>query len=467
MSRLVVFSNRLPVGPNPSGGLVVALHDTMTSQGGLWIGTAGSPDTAAESRLTEHSGASFKRLSMRLTHDESQNYYLGYSNSVLWPICHGRPDLLDIRPGFYESYKSVNARLAELSAPHIRDDDVIWIHDYHLIPLAMELRKRGFLNRIGYFHHIPFPSAANAMALSNIDQLANWLTYYDLVGLQTQRDVAACFEVFRSLTGSEILLDGRIKRGQRSFRVKSFPISIDVKGFASTARQAVSSGKSILPPNHQLIIGVDRLDYSKGLPQRLRGFQQFLRSREKGEANVSLLQISPPTRESVRAYSDIRRELETLSGEVNGEFADIGYTPVQYIHRAIPRDDLAGYYRRATVGIVTSLADGMNLVAKEYIAAQDPDDPGALVLSRFAGAYEQMKDHVVSVNPYDAEDVAVGLHTAITMPVDERKRRYDALMSILEKTDVSWWVKSYLKSLDMTVKGSPDLADLKAVLAST
>lgn len=445
--RLVIFSNRLPVGDNPSGGLVVAMRETMDAQGGLWIGTAGEPNTAVESRLTQHPGANFERLSMRLTHREWAEYYLGYANSVLWPICHGRPDLLDIRPEFFSTYKSVNARLAEMSVEHLRDDDVIWIHDYHLIPLAMELRKRGVKNKIGYFHHIPFPSAANIMAMSNFAELADWFVEYDLVGLQTQRDVAACLEVFRSLRGTQILLDGQLKKGEKTVRVKSFPISIDVDNFAEMAATAVTSRSRVLPEDHRLIIGVDRLDYSKGLPQRLRGFQQFLRARDDNQPLVSLLQISPPTRESVTAYSDIRRELESLSGEVNGEFADIGYTPVQYIHRAVPRHDLAGYYRRASIGLVTSLADGMNLVAKEYVAAQDPDNPGVLILSSFAGAYEQMRDHVVGINPYDSDAVARGLSAAVSMPLEDRKHRQRALMKDMRETDIGWWVKTYLNSL--------------------
>lgn len=453
MSRIVVFSNRLPIGDNPSGGLVVALKDTMDAKGGLWIGTAGEPNTAVETRLTEHPGASFKRFAMRLTGREYQNYYLGYANSVLWPLCHGRPDLLDIRPEYFESYCGVNARLAEMAVPLLREDDLIWVHDYHLIPLAAELRKRGIKNPIGYFHHIPFPSAQNIRALSNSEELADWFVNYDLIGLQTQRDVAGFMEVFRSLENCEILLDGRVKRGENIARVKSFPISIDVEAFKSVAAKAVTGKTRVLPSDHRLIIGVDRLDYSKGLPQRLRGFQQFLRKRDPAQPQVSLLQIAPPTREAVAAYADIRSELEGLSGEVNGEFATIGYTPVQYIHRAIPRDLLAGYYRRASVGLVTSLADGMNLVAKEYIAAQDPEHPGALVLSCFAGAYEQMEDHVIGVNPYDATSIANGIRQAIDMDIAERKEKYRALMKDLMAQDVKWWARQYLESLSKIEPG--------------
>ena len=448
MGRLVVFSNRLPVGDNPSGGLVFALKDTMDTQGGLWIGTAGDPSTAIESRLTEHPGANFKRLAMRLTGAEYQNYYLGYANSVLWPICHGRPDLLDIRPEYFADYQSVNARLAELSIPHLRDDDLIWVHDYHLIPLASELRKRGVKNKIGYFHHIPFPSAQNARALSNFSILAECFAEYDLVGLQTKSDVAASLEVFKSVAGTQILLNGKVKHGDNIAQIKSFPISIDVKAFAELAESANTGKERVLPSHQRLIIGVDRLDYSKGLPQRLRGFQQFLRERAADSPDVSLLQIAPPTRGSLSAYSDIRNELEALSGEVNGEFAAIGYTPVQYIHRAIPRDLLAGYYRRASVGLVTSLADGMNLVAKEYLAAQDPSDPGVLVLSRFAGAYEQLKDSAVGVNPYDATAIAEAIDRAMHMDLEERQQRHSAAMSSMVSEDIHWWTSNFVKSLE-------------------
>jgi len=450
MSRLVVFSNRLPVGDNPAGGLVIALRDTMDTMGGLWIGTAGDPNTAFDSRLVNHPGANFERLAMRLSGTEHQNYYLGYANSVLWPICHGRPDLLDIRPEYFESYLAVNSRLAELSVEHLEDDDVIWIHDYHLIPLASELRKRGIKNKIGYFHHIPFPSAQNIRALSHYEDLVGWFAEYDLVGLQTQRDVASCLEVFRSIMSTEILLNGKIKYGDNIAQVKSFPISIDVSTFAKIAANSLSGKERILPKNQRLIIGVDRLDYSKGLPQRLRGFQQFLKDKKSAEQNVSLLQIAPPTRGSLAAYSNIRNELEALSGEVNGEFATIGYTPVQYIHKPIERNLLAGYYRRASVGLVTPLADGMNLVAKEYLAAQDPTNPGVLVLSQFAGAYEQLQKTAVGVNPYDATSIAKAIEKAISMGLAERQDRHSEAMVQMQAQDIHWWTKSFLNSLART-----------------
>ncbi len=462
-SRLVVFSNRLPTGDTPSGGLVVALEKAVgvgdrDRPRSLWIGTAGDPALPAQSELRPLPGASFDRLALRLTPDEHRDYYLGYANSVLWPLCHGRPDLLDIRPEFRAAYSALNARLAEQSIPHLQPDDCVWVHDYHLIPLASELRKRGFKGPIGYFHHIPFPSAQNIRGISHAEQVSDWFVQYDLIGLQTQRDVSEALAVFRSIPGTELLLNGRIKRGRHTARIHSFPISIDVESFADLADKATSAKTRILPSDHKLIIGVDRLDYSKGLPQRLSGFRQFLRDRGAGENKVSLLQIAPPTREAVKAYSDIRTELERLSGEVNGEFAEIGYTPVQYLHRSVPRAEIAGYYRRANVGLVTSLADGMNLVAKEYVAGEDTQDPGVLVLSRFAGVHEQLGDFAVSVNPYDAVDVARGLSKAVAMPLPERRQRHSDAMRALRRQDVGWWSRTYLSALTAKSLGCEETA---------
>lgn len=447
MSRLVIFSNRLPAGDNPSGGLVVALMKTMEAQGGLWIGTAGQPAEDIQSELTPHSGALFERLSMTLTPQEHTDYYLGYSNSVLWPLFHGRPDLLDIRPEFFESYKSTNTRLAALALPHLKDTDTIWIHDYHLIPLASELRKRGVKNNIGFFLHIPFPASAHARTLSHFDTLAEWLGDYDLVGLQTQRDVASALDSFKNVPRAEILLGGRIKIGDKITRISSFPISIDDAAFAKIARSAQTAKKRVLPNEHRLVIGVDRLDYSKGLPQRLRGFERFLASYGAARTKVSLLQIAPASRDTVSAYIDIRKELESLSGEINGIYGQIGYTPVQYLHKPVPREDLAGLYRRASVGLVTPLADGMNLVAKEYVAAQDPEDPGVLILSKLAGAYEQLGVGALGVNPYDASSIAEAIELAISMPLRERIDRYNKMMKVMGASNIDWWTRTFLDNL--------------------
>jgi len=458
MPRLVVISNRIPLGSNPSGGLVVGLRATMEEKGGLWVGIsraeeAGGPDGASD-RLSgpdrgfqDHPGLRFARKSLEIPGQLYDDYYLGYANSVLWPLCHGRPDLLDLRPSYRNAYIDVNRRLAAALAPLLRPDDVIWVHDYHLFPLADALRREGIYNPVGFFLHIPFPSAANINALTHVVSLANWLAAYDLVGVQTRRDVASCLEVFRTLPGSELLSDGSIRFGARSVEVKSFPIGIDASSFVAAA--SGSKPARISPrPDAKVIIGADRLDYSKGLPHRFRAVGHLLEKQADLRRTVNYLQIASPTREDVQAYRDIREELEQLAGAINGKFADIGHTPIQYINRAVDRDRLAGLFRAARVGLVTPLADGMNLVAKEFVAAQDPGDPGVLVLSGFAGAAEQLGRHALIANPYDTQQMADCIAQALAMPLEERRQRHAAMLENVMTEDVNWWADCFVTALE-------------------
>ena len=446
MSRLVVFSNRVPAAGPPSGGLVVALKSTMDKSGGLWVGTARQESGETPADPAPQTGEAFLRLTMSLTPEEYEDYYLGYANSVLWPMLHGRVDLLDVNAGYRAAYDAVNARLADLVLPHLRDDDILWVHDYHLIPLAEALRKRGVLNPIGFFLHTPFPEPGSIQALSNSDIFLGWFTAYDLVGLQTQRDVARFLDTYRN-AGAAQLISGRCLRWRDGLiRVGSFPIGIDAAGFRAMAETAITKQIPLLSA-HRLMIGVDRLDYTKGIPNRLRGLQTYLRDNPAEADRIAFVQIAPPTREDVGAYMDVRRELEQLSGEVNGEFSDIGYVPVQYIHRAVPRPAIAGLLRRADIALITPLNDGMNLVAKEFVAAQDPAAPGVLVLSKFAGAAEQLGDGAVLVNPHDAASVARGIGQAVRMPLAERQVRHARMYALLDRTNGDWWAETFLKAL--------------------
>ena len=462
MSRLVVLSNRMPLGDNPSGGLVVALKDQLEAMGGLWIGHNGQiTEETASAELTELKGASFDRKGFELSESEHAGYYLGFSNSVLWPLFHGRTDLLDLQPEYLTTYRAVNRRIARLLAEELKPGDRLWVHDYHFFPIAMELRSLGLTNPIGLFLHIPFPAAGDCHALPDIELFARWLAAYDLIGLQSQRDVAAFRDMFSSIEDSEVLADGAVVYDGRTVRGAAFPIGIDARSFAETASaQGMDRGAAPAAGEH-LIIGVDRLDYSKGLPQRFRAFSHLLDRRPDLAGKVSLLQIAPPTREEVQAYQDIREELEQLSGHINGQHADIDWTPIRYIHRAVPRERLAGLYRAAMIGLVTPLADGMNLVAKEYVAAQDPEDPGVLILSKFAGAAEQMEEALI-VNPHSPDEVAHAIVTALSMPLSERRRRHAAMMRTLETYDVAWWSKAFLTALDAAAR-APSGPALRAV----
>ncbi len=440
MSRLVVVSNRLPLGPDPSGGLVVALEDALEG-GGLWIGNSGKTRSHAGDTLTSHSGAPFDRLSYDLSSREHREYYLGFSNAVLWPLCHGRVDLIEMKTEDLHTYRNVNRKVARIVAAQLREDDRIWVQDYHHLPLAHELRKLGVTNPIAFFLHIPFPGPMAFQALPNGAEIARWIADYDLFGLQAKRHVAACLQALRTVEGAEFLGGGHVRLGGKTVEIASFPIGIDVDDFAQMAE-----GAEPRPDRPDTIIGVDRLDYSKGLPERFRAFEALLTRRPDLHGEVELLQIAPPTRGEVRAYREIREEIEGLTGAINGAHADLDWIPIRYIHRAVPRDRLAKLFRRARIGLVTPLADGMNLVAKEFVAAQDPEDPGVLILSKFAGAAEQMTEALI-VNPHDTEEMVHHIVTARSMPLRERKRRHAALMASLRKNDVHHWRRSILEAL--------------------
>jgi trehalose 6-phosphate synthase len=446
MSRLIVISNRAPSSDQSanSGGLVFALSDTLRETDGIWIGTSGETPETVSDEFTERHGLPYRVMTFDLSQQEHDDYYLGYSNSVLWPTFHGRVDLIDVQQGYFEAYEAVNRRLARMLAEVIQPDDIIWVHDYHFIPLAGMLREAGFENRIGFFLHIPVPTGHNFQAIPENRQIAEWFSAYDLVGLQSQRDISSFVDMLDASGHSYTFDTGRITAFGRTFRVAKFPIGIDPQSFAETAVTSESEFRQ--PPEKVQIIGVDRLDYSKGLPQRFRAFQTYLRNYQDMHERISLLQIAPPTREDVEAYREIRQETEALTGEINGEFSDLHWTPIRFIHRAVARDRLAGLYRQSKVGLVTPLVDGMNLVAKEYIAAQNPDDPGVLVLSRFAGAAEQMHSALL-VNPHDPYDVAEKIDAAVHMPLDERQHRYRVLFDSLTNTDLSWWSRNFLDVL--------------------
>ncbi|WP_304619404.1 alpha,alpha-trehalose-phosphate synthase (UDP-forming) [Paracoccus sediminilitoris] len=447
MSRLIVVSNRLPLGENPSGGLVVALEDALRSSGGVWIGFSGEVTENPGDSLQDHPGAPFQRLSFDLNSEDHERYYLGYSNSILWPLCHGRPDLMRIRPEFVDGYRQVNRRIADLMIPHLRDDDRIWVQDYHLFPLAAELRARGVTAPIGHFLHIPFPGPADCGALPNPEELFDWLSHYDLLGFQAERDLGAFAESGRQLSDMDHLSDTEFRLSGRKLRAGVFPIGIDAVDFIAEAKDAPDEDRMRSLTGAKMMIGVDRLDYSKGIPHRFRAYQLLLEKIPDLHEKISFLQIAPPTRGEVEAYQDIREETEHLAGRINGQFASLNWTPIRFIHRSMPRHVLAGLYRQARIGLVTPLADGMNLVAKEYVAAQDPDDPGVLVLSRFAGAAETMEDALI-INPHDPSDTAGAMAQAMRMTLEERRERHSRLLKGVVEQDIAWWSRAYLTTLD-------------------
>ena len=447
--RLIVVSNRIPTEAEPSGGLVVALHDCLSERGGLWIGA--HPETADDGdiphALEPLDGAKgYDKATFRLSKSDEEDYYLGYANSVLWPLSHRRTDLISIRHQYADAYVRVNQRVAKLVAEVARPGDTIWVQDYHFYPLARFLRQEGFDGPIGFFLHIPFPTLSDLRALPERDEFLDWVVAFDLVGVQTKADVTRVVNVFRGHDTDEFFADGRVTNGDESVAVQAFPIGIDVDAFCETA--AEGDGEDLIgrPDSERLLIGADRLDYSKGIPNRFRAFAEWLERREDVHRRATLLQIAPPSRSEVPAYRQVTEELEMLAGTINGRYAELDWTPIRYIHRAIPRETIAKLFRTARAGLVTPLADGMNLVAKEFIAAQDPDDPGVLILSETAGAAEDMQDALL-VNAYDVTDIAGAIDTALHMPWEERKARYDKLIEAVRATDISQWSAKFLDAL--------------------
>ncbi|TCL72151.1 alpha,alpha-trehalose-phosphate synthase (UDP-forming) [Rhizobium sp. BK251] len=455
MSRLVVVSNRVPApekgGIVPAGGLAVALKAALEERGGIWMGWSGKSSGEREPEpLNLQQQGNITYALTDLTDTDVEEYYHGFANRVLWPICHYRLDLAEYGRKEMAGYFRVNRFFAHRLAPLIQPDDVIWVHDYHLIPLAAELRQMGLRNRIGFFLHIPWPPADVLFAMPVHEEIMRGLSHYDLVGFQTDHDLenfAGCLR--REGIGGE-LGDGRFSALGRVFKGGAYSIGIETAAFAEFARSAErhsavrKARKSI--EGRQLIIGVDRLDYSKGITQRIDAFERFILANPGQTGQVTYLQITPKSRSEVPEYEAMQKMVAEQAGRVNGALGAIDWVPIRYINRSIGRHVLAGLYRLAKVGLVTPLRDGMNLVAKEYVAAQDPEDPGVLVLSRFAGAARELKGALL-VNPYDVESTANALARSLSMPVEDRRERWKQMMDHLLDHDVSRWCEDFLRDL--------------------
>jgi trehalose 6-phosphate synthase len=450
--RLVVVSNRVALPrQTATGGLASALQAALHELGGLWFGWSGklAAETGAEVHRLHDAKVDYATIDLsRADHDD---FYTGFANGTLWPMLHYRPDLVDYQRRHLEGYLRVNEIFAQRLCELITPDDVLWVHDYHLIPLAAMLRQRGAKNRIGFFLHTPLPAAGLLIALPNHRELLETLASYDLIGVHTTRDLRALEDYFLHEAGASMRLGGRMRSaGGRLFRAAAFPISIDTPAIAQTAREAESHKeigqlrKSL--EGRALIMGVDRLDYSKGLPERFEAYARLLERSPELHRHVTFMQIAPPSRGSVLEYRQIRRELERSAGHINGKYAAPDWVPLRYINKSFPHRLLAGYYRTARVGLVTPLRDGMNLVAKEYVASQNPEDPGVLILSRFAGAAQELTTALL-VNPADTEEVADALQRALSMPLPERRERWNAMMQVLRHNDITFWRKTFLNAL--------------------
>lgn len=452
MSRLVVVSNRVALpGLSSAGGLAVALQAALEETGGLWFGWSGHIDAEASGRLHGVDVGNIHYCTMDLSKRDHDDYYNGFANRTLWPLLHFRVDLVDYSRVTYAAYRRVNALFAEKLAPMLQPDDIVWVHDYHLIPMAKLLRELGVSCRLGFFLHVPMPSSDLLAALPQHERLFEGLSSYDLIGFQTERDLERFQDYVRLFGRGRVISHGVLetRKGKR-LRAGAFPISIDTAHIEAQAAAAVSkAGVKRLATSlsgRALGIGVDRLDYSKGLPERFRAFGRFLKRHPNHRGKLTYLQIAPVSRGEVVEYQNLRSELEQLSGHINGAHAEPDWTPVRYVNRNYPHPTLTGFYRLARVGLVTPLRDGMNLVAKEFVAAQDPQDPGVLVLSSFAGAARELEAALL-VNPYDLDGVADALAAAMDMPLAERRERWEAMIALLRRNDITAWRRKFLAAL--------------------
>ena len=453
--RLIAVSNRTAAGNvKRAGGLAVALRDCLGPDD-LWVGWSGRlydfPTRTA--RRTTEEGINFALLD--LSKPEYEGFYLGYSNSALWPAVHNRLDLVHFDQESFRAYCKVNRGFAHIIAEEAGPDDLVWIHDFHLFLTARYLRELGVTSRLGMFMHTPFPPAEVFRAVPGHKELGASLAAFDVIGTQTTTDLRNLARYLAEDHGAESVGDHEYRIGSHTLRLLHCPIGMDVEGFAGLptskpARKAVKRLSKLVGKNRDFVIGVDRMDYSKGLPERFEGMGLVFDQYPEMHGKLSFLQIAPPSRSDVQEYQDLRERLDRLSGRINGDYGDLDWVPIRYLAKGYPREELAGLFRYAKVGLVTPLQDGMNLVAKEYIAAQDPEDPGVLVLSQFAGAAEQMSqggEGALIVNPHDHQAIAHAVIRALRMPLDERRRRWQVLYEGMEAQDIAWWRDRFLAAL--------------------
>ena len=452
MARLVIVSNWVPIPKariTAAGGLAVALRDILTP-GAMWFGWSGrlSSTPAVQPALVEARGVTYATVD--LTAEAHRAFYVGFANGALWPLLHFRLGLMHFRREDYRGYLAVNETFAAALSQVVQPDDTVWAHDYHLLPFGRMLRQHGFQGPIGFFLHVPFvpPSMLEAMPVAR--ELVADLCAYDLVGFQTEEHARDFRDCAQRMLGATI--DGEwVKLNGRRMRVFADPIGIDAQGFAHEAERAANdklvqrvAGSLV---GRDLAIGVDRMDYSKGLPQRFEAYGRLLERHPEHRRKIHFLQICPRSREEVDEYRKLRAELDRLTGRINGRFSELDWTPLRYSTRPAPRATLAGLYRIGRIGVVTPLRDGMNLVAKEFVAAQPDDDPGVLVLSQFAGAAHELTEALI-VNPFDPDAIAEAMHVGLTMSLDERKERQAALKAKVFRTTAEAFCRRFITALE-------------------
>ncbi len=453
MSRIVVISNRVSLpdeAGNPApGGLAVAVEAAMRGYDGVWFGWSGNvAESPGDLVHIQRGHVSYVLTDVRPA--DFEEYYQGFANGVLWPILHYRLDLADFHEADLDGYRRVNDFFAERVGALLEPDDIIWVHDYHLMLLARALRARGHHNRIGFFLHTPMPPPDLLTALPRHEEVVGALTDFDLVGFQTDNDAGNFARYLSTVMGAATADARRYRIGERVFRIGVFPVGVDPEGLrelaaagldSDFARELVASLEGRTP-----MIGIDRLDYSKGILCRLDGFERFLERYPEWHDRTTFLQIAPPSRSEIAEYANMDAAVSTKVGHINGRFGQVSWVPLRYVNRGYRRDEIAVMLRLARVALVTPLRDGMNLVAKEFVAAQDPDDPGVLVLSRFAGAAAEL-DAAVLINPHDRDSLADAIDVALGMPLEERRARHRELFAVLEANHIKDWGRHFISAL--------------------
>ena len=469
MARIIVVSNRVgsfTSAQSDEGGLVTAIRAAIEDKEAIWFGWSGTVTDGEPGPTRIQRKGRLTCMLVDLRREDYERYYAGFANRMLWPLFHYRVNLADFHRDDYAGYCRVNELFAERLIRVLEPGDLVWSHDYHLMPLGLALRQRGATQPLGFFLHIPFPVPDVLTTLPIHDELVRALFAYDLVGFQTDRDLLAFTDYVQREAEGSVSEEGTIDAYGCSVIAGAFPIGIDPDMVAQRAASAVSSNQcrrlreSL--SGRDLMIGVDRLDYTKGLLKRLEAVERLLETRPHYRRGVVVLQIAPPTRGDVPEYQQIRAELDARVGRINGRFGEPDLLPVRYLNRHFSRESLFGFYRISSVGLVTPLRDGMNLVAKEFVASQNAEDPGVLVLSRFAGAAREL-DAALIVNPYDPDGVAQALDRALGMWVEERRERHAVLMQTLRRNDIRHWRARFIDTLTAR-KGRPNARALTAVL---
>ena len=449
MSRIFIISNRVSLPSNQrtvhAGGLEVALRGLLKRKHCVWVGWSGKAvdqEEKAEVRYQKAGGTEY--IVTDLVRQDFEEYYNGFANRVLWPVLHYRQDLAEFSRRDLSGYLRVNELCAGILARHLEPDDVLWVHDYHLMPLARVLKGRGLGNRIGFFLHIPMPPPEVIAAMPGHERVVGALAEYDLVGFQTEADTANFARYVARQFGSSPHM-GTLPGG---LRLGTFPVGIETMEFARMARAARKDEMvaKVAASTPNLIIGVDRLDYSKGLGLKFEAIEDVLKAHPEFCGKATFLQITPKSRSAIPEYAAMEQELDTISGRINADYGNCLWAPIRFVTQSYGRDVLAGLFGVARVGFVTPLRDGMNLVAKEFVVAQDQADPGVLVLSQFAGAAAELGAALL-VNPNDPESVAVALYRALSMPLAERKSRHKELFEALKRHDISRWGDRFISTL--------------------